>query len=497
MINILLSIENTLNEKILGVPRRWLTQNSHYWLSPLIVISVLLLSVALGYKASSHQLTLILFILPAVGGVLLFIRWPPLGLVAIIGSIIIPFNGPSNSNVTMALVGLLLGLWLANMMVLQREVKLISSKTITPLLTFVVVAGLAFGMGQLPWYTFAQPAPMGAQLGGLAIYVLSAGAFLLVAHQIRELCWLKWMTWLFLALGGLFIAGRLAPGLGQFTSRLFSNGSTGSLFWTWLVALAFSQAIFNQDLHPGWRLVLGGLVVATFYEGYFVSEDWKSGWVPPLFAVIATFGLRFWRISLLLSPLGTMLLFWLRSYAIAADEYSYSTRIDAWTIVLEITKVNPILGLGPSNYRWYTPLFPIRGWAVYFSSHSQYVDLIAQIGLLGLACFVWFFGAVGWLGWQLLERVPTGFARAYVYGSLGGLVGTLVAAALGDWVLPFFYNITLGGFRASVLGWLFLGGLVALEYMYKENKTDSESETNSIDAIEEADTAGRLPSKIV
>jgi hypothetical protein len=100
---------------------------------------------------------------------------------------------------------------------------------------------------------------------------------------------------------------------------------------------------------------------------------------------------------------------------------------------------------------------------VYFNSHNQYVDLIAQTGFLGMACFLWFFGAVAWFGWKLRTRVTNGFAQAYIYGALGGLVGTLVAGALGDWVLPFFYNVTLGGFRASMLGWLFLGGLVALE----------------------------------
>ena len=62
--------------------------------------------------------------------------------------------------------------------------------------------------------------------------------------------------------------------------------------------------------------------------------------------------------------------------------------------------------------------------------------------------------------------MPVGFAQAYVYGALGGLAGTLAAGALGDWVLPFFYNIGMTGFRASILGWLFLGGLVALEQMY-------------------------------
>jgi hypothetical protein len=40
-----------------------------------------------------------------------------------------------------------------------------------------------------------------------------------------------------------------------------------------------------------------------------------------------------------------------------------------------------------------------------------------------------------------------------------------VAGMLGDWILPFFYNLGLYGFRSSMLGWLFLGGLVSLGQM--------------------------------
>jgi len=67
--------------------------------------------------------------------------------------------------------------------------------------------------------------------------------------------------------------------------------------------------------------------------------------------------------------------------------------------------------------------------------------------------------------------VPEGFARAYVYGALGGLAGTLVAGMLADWLIPFVYNVGLAGFRTSVLAWLFLGGLVAMEQVIAQPPT--------------------------
>ena len=78
---------------------------------------------------------------------------------------------------------------------------------------------------------------------------------------------------------------------------------------------------------------------------------------------------------------------------------------------------------------------------------------------------------MGQLGWRLRTAVPEGFARAYVYGVLGGLVGMLTASMLVDWVLPFVYNVGLAGFRTSMWAWLFLGGRVSIEQIYTSEPT--------------------------
>ena len=181
--------------------------------------------------------------------------------------------------------------------------------------------------------------------------------------------------------------------------------------------------------------------------------------------IAAIIAARSWRAGLALVPVAILSALYLWSGLVSTDEYSISTRFDAWAIMGQIIKINTLWGLGFANYYWYTPLFPIRGYAVSFNSHNNYVDIVAQMGLAGLVCFIWILWEVGRLGWGLRKQVPDGFTKAYVYGALGGLAGMVVAGMLGDWVLPFFYNIGLTGFRASMFGWLFLGGLVSLEQM--------------------------------
>jgi O-antigen ligase len=443
---------------------------SQTWLRPLLVISELLLVAALGYMASQRQMTLVLFLPLGVGLVLTFLRWPAFGLiVASLAGLVVPYLGPSGLNVSMILVSLLLGLWLLELMVSRHEIRLAPSRTVWSLLSFVLVAVTSFGVGQLPWLTFALHAPLGAQLGGLSIIVLSAGTFLLAANQIHDLRWLSWMTWAFLAIGALIVLVRsVLPELGLFMRDLFQP--VGTVFFIWLVAMAFSQAIFNRDMHLGWRWALGGLVLVTLSTLFYLKFGDKSGWLSAFVCIAAIIAARSWRAGLALVPIAVLSVLALWTRLVGADEYSISTRIDAWVIMAQIIKISPLLGLGFANYYWYTPLFPIRGYAVSFNSHNNYVDIVAQTGLMGLVCFLWFLWELGRLSWRLRKHAPAGFAQAYAYGALGGLAGMVVAGMLGDWVLPFFYNIGLNGFRSSMLGWLFLGGLVSIEQTVMSRK---------------------------
>jgi O-antigen ligase len=288
---------------------------------------------------------------------------------------------------------------------------------------------------------------------------------LVTAHLIENLKWLEIIVWVFIGLGAFYVFGRI---LHLPVDRVYQLGFTaGSMFWTWLIALSFSQLVFNNQLKTSVRGLLVVIVLATFYVAIVQAYDWKSGWLPPLVVVALIVAFRYPRLLLLAIPLCLIVAGYLTSKLISSDAYSWGTRVDAWVIVLRISRESPLFGLGFSNYYWYTPLFPIRGWSVSFNSHSQYIDLIAQVGILGLICFFWIFFEVGRLGWKLRNRVLDGFSKAYTHAVLAGVVGTLFAAFLVDWVLPFVYNIGFNGFRASILPWLFFGGLISLEQIYQ------------------------------
>jgi len=233
---------------------------------------------------------LFLGLVPAVGALLAFVHWPPLGLIAlIVTALIVPSPRlPGGFNLAVLLLVLLIGLWLVDLILGQPEKSPVSSRTFRPLLALVLVATLALAIGQLPWFTLAQSAPIDAQIGGLVMYVLAAGAFLLAAYQVRDLRWLKWMTWIFVAFGALHTAGWLVPGMGSITGRLFQPGTyNNSIFWTWPVALAFGQALYNRSkATPGLaagigRPGLGDDICRLFHEqrleiGLFATNSCRS-----------------------------------------------------------------------------------------------------------------------------------------------------------------------------------------------------------------------------
>ena len=137
--------------------------------------------------------------------------------------------------------------------------------------------------------------------------------------------------------------------------------------------------------------------------------------------------------------------------------------------VIEVTMRNPITGLGPAAYRPYANMAPLQyGRAFWITSADQLPQQLRghlrphRPGGAGAVSLVHGARWLGWLG-GCAGASSSGFVAGYVNGMLAAWAGIMVVMLLLDWFLPFVYNVGFPGFQASVLVWLFLGGLVAIE----------------------------------
>lgn len=447
-----------------------------------IIVSVILTSAGVALTAADQILGLSVIALAGIGVARIVFGNPALGVLMIIPASVFVTYGLAAGNSTsvgsnLLLVIALTAIWLINGARNGFKDLLPKSGTVAPILALCAIAVLALAFGRLPWFAFAGQAPLTAQLGGLATFLLSAAVFLLAATQIRSVGDLGWLTWILIVVGALVVASSIFRGLLSPIQGLIARGSTGSLFWTWLAAMAFSQVVGNARLRRSIKIVLLMVIAGIFQTHFLGTSSWVSGWLPPLVAMIVIVWVRSLKLGAGLTVAGFAMIiaaFQERvAEVISSNQYSLLTRLEAWKIAGEILQVNPVLGLGPANYYWYAHLFPILGYSVQFSSHNNYVDIVAQTGLLGLMAFIWFAVAMFFLAHRLLSVADDGFERAYVLGVIGGLFATLVSGMLGDWVIPFVYNVGLTGMRASLIGWLFLGGLVALDQIHRTANFES------------------------
>jgi hypothetical protein len=376
------------------------------------------------------------------------------------------FRGPAGvmMSSSLPLAAVLCGTWLLRVLIVRQH-RLDTSRVVYAAVAFLGVAVVAFGVGQYPFYP-SSGAPLPAQLVELGLFLLSGLLFLAVGHQLTSIQQLERLTWIFVVAGFAACVFQMVEQLSFIARWTTRPGSIGSIFWTWLAALSFAQALVNRNLHPLVRLALFGITLLVLYHGIFNVRSWASGWLPVTVAVGVILLVRLPRLSIVaaLVAVSAGLLFaddiW--RLLIAEEEYSLMTRQEAWRVLWAIFMKNPVLGTGPANYYYYTENFPILGWYVRFMSHNNYQDLLIQTGAVGLAAFLWFAVECFLMLAGLLRRFPPGFPRAYVLGAIGGLAGSLLAGMLGDWIVPFYYNAGILGFRSSLLFWVFLGGGLAL-----------------------------------
>jgi O-antigen ligase/polysaccharide polymerase Wzy-like membrane protein len=452
---------------------------SRRWVAIAVVVMVLLGARLAGLRTSA------LWLAALVAGIALtyLLEHPFVGVLAIIPTALwIPFDVPTGTSVrlnpvTLLLIGVI-GIWILDKL-RRRDLHVVPSTANLPLFLFVLSSFLSLLVGNALW-DVGTPRPAGfisVQLAQCAIFALSAGAFWLVGNLMHDLRKLRWLTVSFLVVGGLAaLVFILARNLNVGGLRLLTVAVMRAPFWMLLSAVAGGQLLFNSHISWAYRALLFGILGMVFFYVFFIQRETVSNWV----SVVAVLGVLCWlRWPKLRWPVVLLLSILIGTGVLSSAVYDLAGGDEEWTRtggsrlvligrVLEETLRNPITGLGPAAYRPYARTRPLPyGRAVWFgpniSSHNNYVDLFSHVGLLGLALFSWFSVETAMLGIRLRAHFADGFAAGYLNAAIASGASALTLMLFADWILPFVYNIGFLGFQASLLVWMFLGGLVSLQ----------------------------------
>ena len=374
----------------------------------------------------------------------------------------IPTGTESVIVASLALTVVVVAAWVVHMVVIEGRISLEPAPTNLPALGFMCAAVISLFWGiafRDPLVSIWSSFPF-VQLASLAVLILLPSTFLLVGNCIRSSTHLRALVGLLIVIGVL--------GLVEEVLRVSMPVNVLGLFPTWAVAVSAALALFYKKL-PRWQRVL--LLVFTagwVWYGYFRRLSWLAAWLPALVALAVVLFMRSrWFVILIVIALILAGVYYVRQRYTTEISESGSTRLAAWRQNLKIVGKHSLFGTGPAGYAvYYMTYFPT--WAM--ATHSNYLDILSQTGMVGLTFCLWFFSALLLQGYRLCQRLRgrgdllEGLANA----AFAGTVACVVAMAIGDWLFPFAYTQTIAGFDYVVYSWLFMGMIPVVERMTRQ-----------------------------
>ena len=442
------------------------------WLRWVIVFVVFITAIGIGFLTSQVNP---LYVLAASFGLLLalaaivFLQRFELAPVLILGTaLFVPITLPTGTGsrlaISMVVVVMFFGLWVLRAMTVERRFSLKPSPVNFPLLAFLAVTTFSVFWSILfrDPFVFVPGSFIIVQIASALVMIMLTVAFLMTGNFIESTRQLKIMSVMMLAAGGL--------GLGKYLTGLPLPVDTRGMFNLWVIGLAFGLAIFLKKLHWSLRGLLLLLVGGLIYWSFIRNISWLAGWLPALVAL----GVLSWMRS---KKLVVLFLVCFLALVISNSEYylgrvlqnetqeSGFTRLAAWKANWSITHDHLVFGTGPAGYAvYYMSYFPREAMA----THNNYIDILAQTGIVGSIFCMWFFGSLVWVGYRLCLRLKGrgDFLEALANVSLAGTCACIVIMAFGDWLFPFAYTQTIEGFNYAVYNWLFMGAILVLDRLF-------------------------------
>ncbi len=449
----------------------WCEKYRNQLLQTTFVFAMLFGAALIGIVAGKKDVkyALVLAFLPAVAflveGVTREQRLAPYIILAT--GLFVPLSLPTGtaSRLVFSLVFTLLfvGLWILEM-VLEKRFTLPQTPITKPLLAFMGAVLLSWGWSIVfrdPLVTVWPSFPF-VQAGSAIVMIMLPALMLLVTRDIHTERGLQYLV-------GIMLVGGVLGLIRQYGIVRHFPVNTGGMFNLWVVSLAFSQALFNRNLSRALRGALLALSAAWMYWGFFLHISWLAGWLPVYFAVGILIFQYSRKIALALGIVAiifVVLNFNYISRAIQSETTeSGETRLAAWKVNWLVTKEHWLFGTGPAGYAaYYMSYYPTRGMA----THSNYIDIISQLGIVGMGIILWIFGTVLKTGFRLQNRLKGrgDFSEALARAATAGTLACMLIMGFGDWLFPFAYTQSIMGYDYAAYNWIFMGTIMVLDRLY-------------------------------
>ena len=297
------------------------------------------------------------------------------------------------------------------------------------------------------------------QVAEVGLLYLSICGFFLAANTWQDRKWLR-RTFAPVVLLGLYFSAHRILGFELPIPLVW-----GSFLLSTAIAFVYARLLFD-DLDRPRRIGFVFLLLFMLAAAY-VSLSWVSGWVAVTGAILVVSAYRSKALAAVLVLLALAAMFiYPGVYHPVREESELGGDFDRFVIWQDafhmFMSVSPVFGVGPGNYHPYVYYHNTLwfGGQTYTTAHSNYVQMAAELGIVGFAAFIWVLAAGVIAGHRAIRRSPPELkwlpvAATAIFSSM------IAASVLGDYLFPSRGNDGIVNFGTTVYTWLILGAAVA------------------------------------
>jgi O-antigen ligase len=137
---------------------------------------------------------------------------------------------------------------------------------------------------------------------------------------------------------------------------------------------------------------------------------------------------------------------------------STSARVELWDRGIRMFKSSPVVGVGVGMFEklMYDPKYkmPFDTSPKLVHAHNTYIEILAEMGLLGIFTFIYIFSAFFILFFKFSKRDFDAFTKAILFGLAGSIIANLILAMSSTTFIL--------GLQDAVMFWLLFGISVGL-----------------------------------